>query len=91
MQEQKMTYAERVNAAAETYANSYNSYMDLPCEYKDTSSFLYEGKKYVAAQAEAIILKAWGTVEKYTDWLKNNNPTALHTQKYLLEHGYIEH
>jgi aromatic ring-opening dioxygenase catalytic subunit (LigB family) len=79
MPEQKMTYEERVNAAAETYANSHNSYIDFPTEYKDKSDFQYEGKKQVAAQAEAIreALRAWGVREE-----------DIHN--HILEHGYIE-
>lgn len=80
MPEQKLGYEERVDKAAETYANSYNSYVDLLMEYKHKSDFQYEGKKAIAAQAEAIreIL------------LLFFNPKYLDVDKLLLEHGYIE-
>lgn len=72
--EQKMTYQERVDKENRLWINSK----------------MTVGVRAVAAQAEAIIIREWGSLEKYNDWLKAGNPAALNTQKYLLENGYIE-
>jgi len=67
-----MTYEERVNAAAKTYADSYNSYDGYEAP-KNYTEFQYEGRKVVAMQAAAIreVLN-WGDKHKVDEYLRIN-------------------
>lgn len=75
-----MTYPERLD----------KMHLYLDGNYCTFPTLKHRAKLSIAAQAEAIIIREWGSLEKYNDWLKAGNPAALNTQKYLLENGYIE-
>ncbi len=88
MSEQKMSYEERRQKAAQLHVDKWNQrgYLDANGEaylMATLNEMLEEAETTIAAQAEAIREALW-------EYLPEDAIPSIEIDRYLLEHGYIE-